>query len=447
MRGNFQRNGLHGGIGLDETRGLLLDKVLMEGIKEIFMVIRVGGDGELYYEYINRVATDRTSLTEDAVGKALREVHTREDFDFFSKNHMKVIHTKEGLSYEDSFLSPGGNRFYSQSRLTPLFDKDGEVEYIVVLVHDITSKKEAELALKSSKEKLVESRDRFRIIAENSHDLIVLISATGIINFISPSCEELLGIDSSAFIGNSYVHFVHPAEQLMLKEAFDRSVATKKPLKEKYRMQNKDGMWLWFELHGSPVFNEMGVYSHFVAVSRDITTSHEYARQLKYFAYYDVLADLPNRRLFLQNLAEALTNKQKRSGEVALLLLDIDNFKHINDKHGHDTGDLVIKEFADRLKKAVTIEESTVARLGGDEFAVILPAVVSAEEAESLATNILRVMQDPWTLQDRTLLVTVSIGLAIASADDVTSVTLLKKADIALYEAKASGRNCLRINK
>lgn len=435
-----------GGIKVDDSKGLLLDKILMEGIKDILLVIEVASDGELSYAYVNRVANDRTNLSKDVVGKALREVHKQEEFEFFEANHLKVIQTRQALSYEDSFLSPQGTRFYSQSWLTPLFDENGDVQYIVVLVHDITSKKQAELALKSSKEKLVESQDQFRIIAENSHDLIALISDRGLINYISPSCEELLGIDSTAFIGKYYTSFLHPVEKQQLKAAFDLSVSLKKPLKEKYRMQSSDGNWLWFELHGSPVFNELGAYSHFVAVSRDITTRYEYESKLTYFAYYDVLADLPNRRLFLNNLAEALEHKQVHGGELALMLMDIDKFKQINDEYGHDTGDLVIKEFADRLKKEVTVQGSTVARLGGDEFAVILPKVKNMEAAESIATNILRVMRNEWKLLDHTLTVTVSIGLAMASAEDLTNVTLLKKADVALYEAKASGRNRIQIN-
>lgn len=430
---------------MDYSKSSLLDKVLMEGINEILLVIRIDGDQELYYEYINKMAFQRTGLTRDDLGKALRTVHTKEDFDFFRSNHINVIRAKKEMSYEDSFLSPKGERFYSQSQLTPIFDENGDVQNIVVLVHDITSKKHAEQALKSSTEKLVESRDQFRIIAENTHDLIILISNEGIINFISPSCKELLEIDSNEFIGKLYSDFVHPDEQKPLKDAFNLSVKNKRPLKDKYRIKNNDGKWVLFEIHGSPVFNEIGVYSHFVAVSRDITTSHEYERKLKYFAYYDMLADVPNRRLFLQDLAEALENKQARGVEVALILLDIDKFKSINDTFGHDFGDLVIKEFARRLKIAASAEESRIARLGGDEFAVISPNIQSVEAAVSLATSILCIMRNPWTLQDRTLLVTPSIGLAMASAEDLTNATLFKKADIGLYEAKEAGRNCIRI--
>ncbi|MBD7985345.1 diguanylate cyclase [Sporosarcina sp. Sa2YVA2] len=432
---------------MDFTRGMLLEKVLMDGIKEILLIIRVSDEGELYYEYINRVAINRTSLTAEAVGRKLGEVHTSEDFEFFKSNHMKVIYTKQEYSYEDSFISPCGGRYYSQSRLTPLFDENGIVQYIVVLVHDITSEKEAELALKSSNEMLLESRDQFRIIAENSHDLILLISVDGFINFISPSCEELLGIPSNEFEGQHYTVFVHPEEQQLLKDAFRHAVTYKQPLKGKYRMQNSIGMWIWFELHGSPVFNDQGVYSHFVAVSRDITTSHEYENKLKYFAYNDVLADLPNRRLFLNNLTTALSRNDSSEKQVVLLLLDIDDFKLINDRNGHHVGDLVIKEFANRLKQVVNCEEKTVSRLGGDEFAIILPSIGKVEEAELIAKDILRIMRESWMFENRTFHVTTSIGLAVASKKHETNDSLMKKADMALYEAKESGRNSFRLYK
>lgn len=424
----------------------LINKILMDGIQQILLVIHVKKNNELAYEFINQMALDRTNLTKDSVGQTLREVHTKEEFEFFRANHLKVIHTKKEFKYEDTFQSPQGDYYFSETRLTPLMDENEKVSHIVVLVHDITDKKRAEMELGFSKEELIESRDQFRIIAENSHDLISLISQEGYMNYVSPSSEELLGIRSNEFIGKPYTNFIHPEEKATLYNAFDYSVTHNKPIKEKYRMRNSDGNWLWFELHGSPVFNEHGEYHHFVVVSRDITTSYEYESKLKYFAYHDVLTDLPNRRSFMNSLTDVML-KQPCDKRVALLLLDIDQFKRINDENGHDIGDLVITEFARRLRNAVQSENGSVARLGGDEFAVVLPAIEGVNEAIQETDRILLAVREPWIINNRKLVVTVSIGLAVTRKNEsVPNEILIKNADLALYEAKNAGKNCFKLH-
>ncbi|WP_246110985.1 diguanylate cyclase domain-containing protein [Sporosarcina luteola] len=422
---------------------VFLNQVLMNGIQDILLVIRVEDGDDLFYEFINQVAMDRIGLTEESVGKRLQEVHHAEDYRFFRSNHLQVIRSKREFVYEDAFRSPRGNLYYSETRLTPLFDDNGDVVHIVVLVHDITDKKLAEDELENSRIELLESRDQFRIIAENSTDLIVLINAEGNVDYISPSTEDLLGIEDKDFIERPYSDFVHPDDVMVLHFTVDDSAGDNRHMKQEYRMKNSDGDWVWFELHGSAVFNEQGEFIHFVAVSRDISSRVLYEDKLKHIAYHDVLTDLPNRRSFYNQLTEALTGEQ---GQVALFVLDIDHFKEINDGFGHDRGDQVIKEFASRLRDAVQ-DRGTVARLGGDEFAVILQNIKSLEEVVSVAEGILQSIREPWHFGGQVFSVTTSIGVAISPVDgEITNDAINKQADLALYKAKEAGRNCFRVN-
>lgn len=414
----------------------------MEGIKEMVMVIGVRENNELYYEYINRAAMERTWLTEEALGKPLREVESEEKFEFFRLNHLHVIHTKREFHYEDSYELENGELYYSSVRLVPMLSEEGRVTHIVIHAHDITAMKKAESELAKSQEKLHETEDQFRIIANHSQDLIAILDIYGKVEYISPSCTDSLGFSEEEIAARPFPYFIHPQDLGDLVDAFTNSLRNQKNFKVKFRIRNKWNEWIWFEIYGSPVFNEQHRINRIVAIARDISVDKRSEDQLRYFAYHDVLSDLLNRRAFYEQLGDALQRERHRQEGLALLLLDIDRFKWINDENGHDIGDQVIVEFSKRLKAAVR-RMDTVARFGGDEFAVLLPAVGSREDAYAVAESIREAIAKPWVFNDRCLLVTTSIGLAV-SDDELTDDELIKRADLALYEAKEAGRDCCR---
>ncbi|GKV55929.1 hypothetical protein NCCP2222_18760 [Sporosarcina sp. NCCP-2222] len=425
---------------MTETDNQLLNRILFEGIKEMVMVIGVRDNEELYYEYINRAAMERTWLTAEAIGRPLREVESPEKFEFFRLNHLHVIHTKREFHYEDSYEMENGEMYYSSVRLVPMLNEEGQVTHIVIHAHDMTAMKKAERDLAKSQEKLHETEDQFRIIANHSRDLIVILDIYGKVEYISPSCTEALGFSEEEIMARPFPYFIHPEDRSGLVNAFTDSLRKQRHFKVKFRMRNKWNEWIWFEIYGSPVFNEQHRINRIVAIARDISVDKRSEEQLRYFAYHDMLSDLWNRRAFYEHLADALQREQYRREGLALLLLDIDRFKWINDQNGHDIGDQVIAEFSKRLKGAVR-RMDTVARFGGDEFAVLLPSVGSREDAYAVAESIQRAIAKPWVFTDRCLLVTTSIGLAVAEGN-MTDDELIKQADLALYEAKESGRNC-----
>ena len=159
-----------------------------------------------------------------------------------------------------------------------------------------------------------------------------------------------------------------------------------------------------------------------------------------FLAYYDALTGLPNRPLFQDRLAKALASARRRREKVALLFLDLDRFKTINDSLGHSVGDLVLKEFAERLKKWARAQD-TVARLGGDEFVVVLTDVKEIGDAAVAADRIMKAMTAEFVVQGSLLSVTCSLGISVFPDDGADGETLLKNADAAMYSAKDNGRN------
>jgi diguanylate cyclase (GGDEF)-like protein len=180
------------------------------------------------------------------------------------------------------------------------------------------------------------------------------------------------------------------------------------------------------------------------ASNRDITDRKQAEELVQQLAYYDTLTDLPNRRLLLDRLGHALTQARRYERSLAIMFLDLDNFKQINDTLGHDAGDALLREVAGRLTTCIRGGD-TVARQGGDEFIVVLAEISQPEDAALVADKIIAALGEPMHIAERTLNVTTSIGIAVYPVNgDDDAQELMKKADQAMYAAKAAGRNGYR---
>jgi len=170
----------------------------------------------------------------------------------------------------------------------------------------------------------------------------------------------------------------------------------------------------------------------------------EYSRALESLAMHDALTGLPNRRLLMDRLSLAIAHARRNKSTMAVMYLDLDGFKQINDSLGHDAGDMLLKMVADRLAAAVR-QEDTVARMGGDEFVIGLWELNHAEGVDKLVTKVIQAMSQPYRIQDREVRVTASVGVGIYPLHGDAVETLMKSADLALFEAKRTGKNIYRI--
>lgn len=195
-----------------------------------------------------------------------------------------------------------------------------------------------------------------------------------------------------------------------------------------------------------PHMRDDGSVEGFFSLTLDITELKTLERKLAHMAQHDTLTGLPNRALYEDRLGQALERNKRHKACFALLFVDIDNFKPINDTRGHAAGDHLLRGFSARLRHCIRSAD-TVARLGGDEFAVILDGPISVADAEAIASKIVSEMRQPFEVEGHTagLVVTASIGLAMTGDPDITARELEARADAALYEAKAKGRNTYAI--
>lgn len=321
----------------------------------------------------------------------------------------------------------------------PLVDDGGKIIGAVDVFRDIT---EAHRAL----HELQRTEEHFRLLVEGTTDYaIFMLDHHGAILSWNPGAERILGYRKSEIIGQHMSVFFTPEDCARDEPARKLLQASLEGRAEEdsWRVR-KDGQHFWCTGVTGALHDSDGKLKGFVAILRD-NTDRRLAEQNAFFlANHDLLTGLPNRARFLERLHEALINADRDHTRVAVLLLDLDRFKTINDTLGHHAGDQLLKLVSQRLSQCVR-ETDTVARLGGDEFVLILTRLKSMSSAELIAENIIRELARPFSVDNYAVNSGASVGIAFYPQDGDDSGELLQKADIAMYRAKATGRGRYRV--
>jgi diguanylate cyclase (GGDEF)-like protein/PAS domain S-box-containing protein len=295
-----------------------------------------------------------------------------------------------------------------------------------------------------------ESERRYRLLADYSGDLVVRLKADGDRVYVSPSSTDILGWEPSEMLGQRW-DLVHPADREKQRLAMSEVLTLGQPQTVRYRARHKKGHYIWMEVVMRPIPSEQHVgEKDLILAGRDISRRvaaeealEESRRELERLSRVDALTGVANRRQLEQRLPLALLRLERSGKPIALMYLDIDHFKRINDTYGHAAGDKVIQTFAQRLMSNVRATDLVV-RLGGDEFVILMEDVTRPQAAEAIAGKILKAMGEPLEIGTATLTITTSIGVAFA-AERVVAEDLMVGADEALYAAKEGGRNAYKI--
>jgi diguanylate cyclase (GGDEF)-like protein/PAS domain S-box-containing protein len=253
---------------------------------------------------------------------------------------------------------------------------------------------------------------------------------------VNPSAMRVAGLTEAVY--GKLIEEVLPAEKAaFLNRKYKEAVLTGEPVS----FVDHD------EISGesilTPIFNSEGICTHVFSVTRDITERKKLEDQLHFMAYHDTLTGLPNRRLLLDRLQQAIIDAKRYHHGIGILYLDFDHFKSINDTYGHDVGDQFLQGLAERLKTCLR-HADTIARLGGDEFVVLLTSIDNDTQVEKVARRIVETFQQPWETGPYRFHVTTSIGISLFPQDGEAIDELISHADKALYQAKAEGKNRYR---
>jgi diguanylate cyclase (GGDEF)-like protein/PAS domain S-box-containing protein len=345
----------------------------------------------------------------------------------------------ETLSYERELEARDGVR-HVHATMTPHRNSGGDVVGLYVLMNDITPLKRAE-------QKSALSEERLTMALDGSHLALFDWSVTTNQVYHSAHWSSMLGgpAQETTTSLQSLSQLVHPDDLPVVLAKLSGALKGSIPFySAEHRVRTSAGEWLWILSRGRVVERDAdGRALRLSGTNADISEQKRIEAQLQRMVEIDALTGLPNRVLFNDRLHRALDRVHLKGKPMALMLLDIDFFKQINDGMGHDAGDAVLQEFAHRLASTVR-QTDTVARLGGDEFTIILEELHTPLEAELVAAKILAAMKDDFIYAGQFMRVTTSIGVAYQDQPLDDPAKLIKRADQALYSAKAAGRNGYR---
>ena len=303
------------------------------------------------------------------------------------------------------------------------------VKGIVASLRDVTEQRDAE-----------ESMRILSSAVEQSHGAVMITDMSGIIEYVNPRYTEITGYTRAELVGTTarLLEFsdAQDSEQRGMRECINVGDIWTVSM----RGARKNGEQFWQAVSASPVLNESGLLTHIVVSIEDTSQQRAIHAQMEQLAFYDPLTGLENRRLFKDRLEQNIKQVRRSKGVMALLFIDLDDFKYVNDTLGHDAGDELLVVVAERLKQCVR-EEDIVARLGGDEFTIILANLKDGKSASSVTNKIIKALQVPIPLRAQEVSISGSIGITVAPDDSMDANELMRNADLAMYRAKALGRN------
>ncbi len=310
--------------------------------------------------------------------------------------------------------------------------EDPSVRGVVVNAWDVTGRKLVEDELKLRDRAIAASSNGIIITDPNRPDNPII--------YVNQKFEEITGYGAAEAMGQNCRFLANGDRDQPGVDELRIAIQEGREWSGPLRNYKKDGTPFWNELYIAPVRDEDGRVVNFIGVQKDVTERKELEEKLAHQAFHDGLTDLPNRSLFLDRVDHALKRARRRDERVAVLFMDLDNFKVINDSLGHEVGDELLISVAGRLQSCLR-QGDTAARLGGDEFVVLLEDVEDPEEATSVAVRIEEALREPFWVGEHNLFVTTSVGVALGGADGERAGDLLRNADLAMYRAKEGGKN------
>jgi diguanylate cyclase (GGDEF)-like protein/PAS domain S-box-containing protein len=337
-----------------------------------------------------------------------------------------------------------GSSFPVEYSSTPII-RDGKIMGVVVTFKDITDKDITER--KQIEEKIRQSEERYRTIIEQMEDGYFETDLRGDFTFVNDAECRNLGYSREVLLGMNRKQYADEKNAKALYNLFAGVYKTGVPVKaHDLELTKKDGTKSYNEISVSLIRDAEGKPIGFRGIARDVTERKQSEEKIQQMAYHDFLTGLPNRTLFFDRLGIALAQSQRNQKGVAITVLDLDNFKDVNDTLGHDGGDLLLQAAAERLSAALR-KGDTVARFGGDEFVLILPDLEGIEDVIQVAQKIVDSFCKPFLIDTHQLIVTTSIGIAVYPHDGTDEAILLRNADKAMYQAKQTGRDRYQLYK
>ena len=372
---------------------------------------------------------------EELIGANFRGQIAKEEFDTVYKAFSNIYITgkpQRGISYKA--IRKDGTTGFAEVAGFPLRNQKGEIIGFRGVGRDITKRRQLEEALRQSEE-------RYRTIIEAMEEWYFETDLKGNITYFNDIFANVVGHSQKDLTGLSFQSFVKKEEADSVSRLFNHVFKTGKATKNfPYEFIGTDGTVTSAEFSIFPKMDKEGEVCGFRGVAHDITERKQAEEKIQYMATHDALTGLPNRLMFSQMLNRAIQSAKRNQRQFAILFIDLDRFKTINDTLGHEAGDQLLQEIGARLKQTLRAAD-LAARLGGDEFTILIEEVSDVNHAATVAHKIITSIIKPLTLMGQECRVTASIGISIYPKDAEDEQSLMKNADLAMYLAKEEGKN------
>ncbi|USK56828.1 EAL domain-containing protein [Cytobacillus solani] len=404
--------------------------IILKHIKDLIFIMKVEKGPSFRYLFVNEPGIRHATLSSGFIGKTLNEVLSEEVASSLQSEYEKILDRKETMIFSDEVKMPDGSTMIGESFLTPILDEKDEVLYVVSVTRDITT------AL-LEKKRLIKSEQKYRSIVDHNLDGIISVDLKGAILEVNPAGNQLTGYTEKQLTKRSIFNLIRDQDIPDFQNLFDITKNGYPSESLDIHFVHRKGHYLSIHLKTVPIVINSEIEGIYVII-KDISEQAENAETIRYMAFHDQLTGLLNRRALLADLDKYILDAKKVGNEFALLSIDLDRFKYLNDTLGHIFGDEILKKVAERLCE-FRHKNYSVYRQGGDEFIILLPHA-DRGKARRFAQSILARFTSSFYLHSKEYYITPSIGVSMYPNDGNNAEALIKNADEALFRVKEKGK-------
>ncbi|MDZ5470593.1 EAL domain-containing protein [Bacillus sp. 31A1R] len=403
--------------------------IVFNHIKDMIFIMKVEEGPIFTYIFANDTGSKYAGLTADSIGKGIEEVLPYERAFSLQKIYESVLVTRKTKTFSDEIELPDGRVSYTESILTPVIDQNNQVRFVVSVTRDVTE-------TVMERKRLILTEQRYRSIVDHNLDGVFVVSLDGKILEVNPAGQKLSGYTEKQMTYRSIYDLIADQDHHDFKELFQKTITGLALESLDCRFVHSKGHTLAAHIKTVPIVIHSEIQGIYM-ITRDISEQASNIETIKYMAFHDQLTGLFNRRALLSDLENQIKLGKNSNETFALLSIDLDRFKHINDSLGHLAGDQILTKVADRLSELKS-DHLKVYRQGGDEFIILLQG--NRNDASQLSQSILSKFAKSFYLDSNEYYITPSIGISLYPNDGRDAETLIKNADEALFRVKEKGK-------
>ncbi|MBO0962643.1 EAL domain-containing protein [Neobacillus sp. MM2021_6] len=426
---NFLTNELDSGKTSEIIQKIIFD-IIFQHVQDMVFVMKVEKGPRFRYLFVNESGMKKANLTVNSIGKTFQEALPDEFAHPLQQKYERLLKRKEIVIFDDQFVFENGKILYGETILTPIYNEENSICYVVAVTRDVT-----EWSIKRNK--IVESEQRYRSIIDNNLDAIFTISPQGKILEANPAAAELTGNTQKQMHLRSIYNFMNDQDLEKFKTLIEKTCSGYALESLDCKIMHAKGHLLMVHIKTVPIAihgNIKGLY----VIFKDISQQTKDTEMIRFMAFHDHLTGLLNRRVLLEHLNQHIYSPSKYSQEFALISIDLDRFKYLNDTLGHLAGDEILKRVAERIAQFQN-EKCLAYRVGGDEFNILLLSA-DRKTTSTFVKRVFSVFSNSFYFNSQEYFISPSIGISMYPYDGTDAELLIKNADEALFRVKERGK-------